>query len=164
MTKISKLKLRTLYKGDEIADLWNYNQHLRVISHPQHGLISPNNYRAKYKGKPCPYCGQKMGHGEDFYTFFQEQAIRRGYEYVDKWGNKKINQAGRQWFHPHYVTLDHKLNKARFPERMFEHDNLQVICWRCNHEKGDDNAFDLTHNCDYLNSLAEETLQRYPTL
>jgi len=45
MNKISKSKLSQLYSSDEIAEIWNANQHLAVIEHPQKGLISPNQYR-----------------------------------------------------------------------------------------------------------------------
>ena len=64
MTKISKSKLSQLYSSDEIAEIWNANQHLAVIEHPQKGLISPNQYRTMAKEKPCPFCGKKMKHGE----------------------------------------------------------------------------------------------------
>jgi hypothetical protein len=51
MTKISKSKLSQLYSSDEIAEIWNANQHLAVIKHPQKGLISPNQYRTMAKEK-----------------------------------------------------------------------------------------------------------------
>ncbi len=47
---------------------------------------------------------------------------------------------------------------------MFDYDNLEIICWRCNREKGDNNSFELQYNQDYLSSLADEALARYPTL
>jgi hypothetical protein len=59
------------------------------------------------KGKPCPYCGQKMFHGQDFYsTQSKLEAIKQGYEYIDEKGHKIINQAEFRYFHPHDVTLD----------------------------------------------------------
>ena len=165
MAKIPKSRLKTLYQTSEIAEIWNSSQNQAVIEHPEHGCISPNKYREMYKGKPCPYCGQKMVHDQKFYsTSSQKKAIQLGYEYIDKWGKKTINQVGGRFFHPNYVTLDHKLNKARFPEKMFDYSNLEIICWRCNHDKGDDNTCNLKHNIEYLQSLASETLKRYPTL
>ncbi|MGD2180690.1 HNH endonuclease [Lusitaniella coriacea] len=162
---IKKYKLRKLYKSSDVSAVWNASQNLQVISHPQYGLISPNEYRAKYKNKPCPYCGKKMVQGQQFYsTTSRQDAINRGYQYVDKSGNKTINQAGKNFFHPNYITLDHRTNKARCPEKLFDSDNLEAICWRCNNQKGDDNSFELQHTCDYLNSLAEEARSRYPKL
>lgn len=165
MNKICKSKLKTLYKASEISDIWNASKNLAVINHSQYGWITPNQYRAKSKGKPCPYCGRKMVHGQELYsTSSKKEAIKQGYEYIDKCGNKVINRAGNLFFHPNYLTLDHKLNKARCPEKMFDHDNLECVCWRCNNEKGANNSFELQHNQNYLNSLADEAIVRYPNL
>jgi hypothetical protein len=164
MVILNKSKLKTLYKASEIAEVWNASQNLAVIEHPN-GLISPNAYRAMYSSKPCPYCGQKMAHGKDFHsTPSKQKAVKHGYEYTDKWGKKVINQAGGVYFHPNYVTLDHKTNKARCPEKMFDYSNLQIMCWRCNHNKGDDNTFELQHTGEYLDALANEALARYQVL
>lgn len=158
-------ELKTLYKASDIAAIWSASKNARVIDHPQYGLISPNQYRAKYKNKPCPYCGKKMAHGLNIHsTLSRQEAIRRGYEYIDRWGKKTINKAGSRFFHPHYVTLDHKINKARCPELLFDYKNLEAICWHCNQSKGDDNAFELQHTQEYLDSLADEALKRYPLL
>ena len=165
MARINNSKLRTLYKASDITEVWNASQNLAVINHPQHSWISPNNYRSMYNGKPCPYCGRKMAHGKEFHsTPSKQEAVKRGYEYVDKWGKKVINQAGTVYFHPNYVTLDHKTNKARCPEKMFDYSNLQIMCWRCNNNKGDDNTFELQHTCEYLDALALEALSRYQLL
>jgi 5-methylcytosine-specific restriction endonuclease McrA len=165
MTKISSSKLRTLYKADEIAMVWNEGQNLPLINHPQYGSISPNKYRAMYGGKPCPYCGRKMAHGKEIHsTSSRKEAVERGYEYVDKTGKKRINYASNIYFHQNYVTLDHKINKARCPEKMFDYSNLQIMCWRCNTDKGDNNSFELQHTCEYLEALATETLNRYQLL
>ncbi|WP_199197440.1 HNH endonuclease [Chroococcidiopsis sp. CCALA 051] len=56
---------------------------------------------------------------------------------MDKWGKKVTDRAGTVYFHPNYVTLDHKTNKARYPEKMFDYSNLQIMCWQCNSNKGD---------------------------
>jgi hypothetical protein len=164
MQRINPLKLITLYKTDDIAEIWASAQDSPVINHPDYGMISPNEYRAKNKGKPCPYCGKKMTHGKDFKTTSKSKAIQQDFEYTDKNGNKIIHHIGLIFFHPHYITLDHKLNKARFPEKLFDYDNLQIMCWRCNFEKGDDNSFDLKHNFNSLSDLAVETLKLYPLL
>ena len=165
MGVVSKAKFETLYKASEIATIWNASQNLPVIDHPQHGLISPNSYRAMYKLKPCPYCGQKMAHDKAFHsTSSKQEAIKRGYEYIDKSGKKTINQISGTYFHPNYITLDHKTNKARCPEKMFDYDNLQIMCWRCNQDKGDDNTFELQHTCDRTDALANEALDRYQLL
>ena len=158
---IDKVALRGLYNATDIKQMWNASQNLCVINHPQQGLITPNNYRTMHRHKPCPYCAQKMVHGELYRTSSRKEAINRGYEYLDKKGRKVFNQVDNLYFHPHYVTIDHVLNKARFPEKMFLYDNLQVICWKCNNLKGDDNSFDLQHTFEYLDSLAAETLNRY---
>lgn len=164
MPKLNKSKLKTLYKANEIAEVWNASNNLAVIEHPKYGLISPNAYRAMYRSKPCPYCGQKMVHGKDIYSTPSKQvALQRGYEYVDNQRRKVINQAS-VYFHPHYVTLDHKTNKARCPEKMFDYSNLQIVCWQCNKNKGDDNTFEIQHNCDYLVALADLALARYQLL
>ena len=165
MHKINKLELETLYNSNEIRDFWHNSRKLKVINHPKFGWISPNQYRAKKIGHPCPYCGAKLVQGKNKNaTFSREEAIERGYEYIDKSGNKVINQAGETFFHPHYTNIDHKINKARCPEKMFDYDNLQVICWRCNQEKRDSNSFELQHKQKSLDSLAEEALDRYKLL
>jgi hypothetical protein len=165
MNKLHKSKLKTLYKANEIKEIWDASHNLPVINHPQHGLISPNTYRMIKKDKPCPYCGQKMRHGKEFHsTQSKPEAIKRGYEYIDNNGEKTINKAGNTYFHPNYLTLDHKINKARCPEIMFDYDNLEAICWKCNSAKSDDNTYEITHSFDYLNSLVDETLDRYRLL
>lgn len=165
MNRIPKSQLCILYNANKISEIWNSSQNLNIINHPQHGLISPNAYRILKKGKPCPYCGQKMVHGQEFYsTESKLEAIKQGYEYIDKNGQKIINQAGVKYFHPNYVTLDHKINKARCPEKMFDYDNLEVICWKCNLSKGDDNTYEIQHTFNYLEALTEEVLSRYKPL
>ncbi len=144
MTKISRSQLRTLYQASEIAMVWHESQSLPVIDRPQYGSISLNKYRAMYGGKPCPYCGLKMAQGKEIHsTSSRQEAIKRGYEHVDKRGKKVINAANNIYFHPNYVTLDHKINKARCSEKMFDYSNLKIMCWRCNEDKGDDNTFEL---------------------
>lgn len=164
MSELDKIKLKTLYKGCEIAEVWQAGQNQPLIEHPDKGWISPNQYRAMYKDKPCPYCGKKMVHGKDLYsTLLKQEAIKRGYEYINEQGNT-INHAGNTFFHPNYITLDHTINKVRCPERMFDYHNLQAICWRCNQKKSDNNAFEIQHINEYLKSLSDEALSRYPTL
>jgi 5-methylcytosine-specific restriction endonuclease McrA len=106
-----------------------------------------------------------MAHGKEIHsTSSRQEAIHRGYEYVDKRGKKAINATSNIYFHPNYVTLDHKINKARCPERMFDYSNLQIMCWQCNSSKGDNNAFELNYNYEYLDALATEALTRYQLL
>ena len=165
MAVLNKSKLKTLYKAGEIATVWSASQNVAVIAHPKHGLISPNAYRAMYSSKPCPYCARKMVHGKALHsTPIKQVALQRGYEYADKQGKSVINQVSGVYFHPNYVTLDHKTNKARCPEKMFDYGNLQIMCWQCNNNKGDDNTFELQHTCKYLDALAEQALARYQLL
>ena len=65
------------------------------------------------------------------------------------------------WDALNYITIDHKVNKARCPQKMFDFDNLQAVCWRCNWEKSDDNTYDSRYTRVCLKSLVEETLSRY---
>ncbi len=169
MSRIDKRELAALYKGADINVVWWESRNLRVIDHPKFGLISPNEYRAKSKGKPCPFCGQKMMHGSAFYRTRKRDAIAQGYQYKDGNGNQTINtirnrHTGYTYFYPHYVTLDHKLNKARCPEHMFDADNLEAICWKCNSAKGDNNAYELQHSLNYIQDLAQTALDYYPIL
>ena len=164
MAPIDKRELSTLYGGSDINLLWKSGQSIPVINHPTFGKISPNQYRSKFHNKPCPFCAQKMMHGHQHSVGSKDEAIARGYEYKDDNGNCVIHWAGGMYFHPHYVTLDHKLNKARCPEHIFEYKNLQIMCWKCNQKKGDDNAFNLQHSFEYLSDLVQETLNHYPLL
>jgi 5-methylcytosine-specific restriction endonuclease McrA len=162
---LKKLMLNTLYSAHEIQQVWQNNQHKKLIKHPNYGWISPNEYRSKYAHKPCPYCGQKMVHGNEKYiTNSKKEAIKRGYEYQNKQGKPTINQITNNYFHPNYITLDHKINKARCPNLLFDYDNLEAICWRCNNDKNDDNSFELNHNLEYFNELYEVTKIFYPQL
>ena len=164
MSKSNKSQLKFLHKASDIQYIWNAAQSLKVINHPEHDWISPNKYRALSKGKPCPYCGKKMVHGKEFHsTISKLVAIQKGYEYTNKSGKKVINNINETiFFHPNYLTLDHKINKARCPEKMFDYDNLEAVCWKCNREKGDNNSFKIQHIQQYLDSLADEALARYP--
>ena len=168
-SRIDKRELAALYKGADINVVWWESRNLWVIDHPKFGPMSPNAYRAKSRGKPCPFCGQKMMHGPAFYTTRKQDEIAQGYQYTDENGNQIINKirhhhAGYTYFHSHYVTLDHKLNKARCPERMFDADNLDVICWKCNNAKSDNNAYELRHRLRSIQDLAKATLDHYPIL
>jgi len=160
-----KSRLSALYRSEEIHEVWQAGQNQSLIKHPKLGMISPNEYRAQYHHKPCPFCGKKMVHNQNFYsTYSQQEAVNRGYQYQALDGTLVINQAGKRYFHPNYVTLDHKLNKARFPSQMFDYDNLQVICWKCNREKSDNNAYELEQSLDYIQDLVQSALDRYPLL
>ena len=163
--RLKKLNLASLYDSKEISNIWNQHQNIPLIKHPKYGWISPNQYREMYANKPCPYCGQKMVQGKDNYSTTNKKiALSRGYEYKNSQGNLTINQIGNTYYHPNYVTLDHKMNKARFPELLFDFNNLEVICWRCNNEKKDNNAFEIEQNLDYFNSLYQLVNERYKKL
>ena len=162
MAGISKTELNHLYKGKDIGSIWSSAKTLDVIKHPQYGYISPNKFRLINSSKPCPYCAKRMVHGQsDHATNSKEEAKKRGYEYINNQGEKVINRAGDIYFHPNYITIDHKINKARCPQKMFDYDNLQAVCWRCNREKSDDNTYDSKHTREHLKALVEETLARY---
>jgi hypothetical protein len=163
--QLKKLRLASLYDSKEISNIWSSSQDKPLINHPQQGWISPNDYRSLYKNKPCPYCGRKMVQGKQIYSTSNKQIAQEiGYEYENSEGNLTINKAGDTYFHPNYITLDHKMNKARFPELMFEFNNLEAICWRCNNEKKDNNAFEIEQNLKHFNSLYEEVDKRYKKL
>lgn len=163
--KLKKLKLAGVYKSKEINEIWNNNQDEPLINHPQLGWISPNKFRSLYKNKPCPYCGKKMVQGrEEYSTMSKQVAIERGYGYINNNGNLIFNQIGSVYYHPNYITLDHKMNKARFPELMFDFNNLEAICWRCNQEKKDNNSFELENNLAYFNDLYQLINNKYKKL
>ncbi|MDV3002492.1 MAG: hypothetical protein N5P05_004147 (plasmid) [Chroococcopsis gigantea SAG 12.99] len=164
MDEKTRVKLSALYKSDEINQIWNVCQSKPFINHPQYGNISAGEYRQMGMGKSCPFCGQKMTYGQQYKTSSLKEAIDKGFEYINKKGQKTINQAGNVYFHRKYITLDHIINKARCPEKMFDYDNLQYMCWECNQEKGDNNAYEIEHTLDYLNDLADEVLERYKPL
>jgi hypothetical protein len=165
MSNINKIELSTYYSGADVATIWQGSQSLKVIDHPTLGKISPNYYRAIYHDRPCPFCGKKMVHGQSAHsTHSKQESVDRGYWYVNKNGNKIVNQIGNTYFHPHYVTLDHKLTKARCPEHMFDFENLQIMCWKCNQSKGDNNAFEIQHNSDYIQDLASQILDIYKVI
>jgi 5-methylcytosine-specific restriction endonuclease McrA len=162
---LKNLRLACLYDSKKITDIWNSYQDKPLINHPQQGWISPNKYRSLYADKPCPYCGKKMLQGQEQYSTISKQvALKRGYRYKNKQGNLTFNRIGNIYYHPNYITLDHKMNKARFPELMFDFNNLEAICWRCNKEKKDNNAFELEHNLEYFNNLCQEVNERYKQL
>ncbi|UJB69192.1 hypothetical protein HRE53_22840 [Acaryochloris sp. 'Moss Beach'] len=169
MSKKRKLELAALYNGGNINEVWHNSRNLKCINHKEWGKISPNQLRAKFAGKPCPFCGKKMTHGSEHRARTINEAVTRGYQYTDANGKEiinkvRVNQNQFIYFHPHYASIDHKLNKARFPERMFDADNLQVICWACNTAKSDNNAFELQHDLSYIQDLGQATLDRYPVL
>lgn len=162
---MNKNALKTLYRSSDINDLWKYGANQKLINHPKYGLISPNEYRQKFNQKPCPFCGKKMVHGKFSHsTQSHQEALKRGYQYQDANGVDCINKAGNYYFHPNYVTLDHRVNKARCPELLFESSNLQIICWKCNREKGDNNNFEAEHTLNFVRDLAKEALNRYKLL
>ncbi|MGB2924423.1 MAG: HNH endonuclease [Limnothrix sp.] len=164
MKRRTKEELATLYNARDIQELWYECRKYPVIKHPKLGWISPHDLRAICAGKPCPFCGKKMVQGQEIYaTKSKEEAIIRGYQYVDKEGQKRINyiKTSGTYFHPNYVSLDHIINKARCPEMLFDYDNLQGICFRCNSEKGDDNNYEAKKDLDFIKSMAAEALKRY---
>lgn len=165
MSKPEKYSLSTLYKGSDINQVWTAAQTLPVIEHPKLGWISPNQFRSSFVGKPCPFCGQMMVQGQTIHsTNSKKEAIARGYQYKDIKGDDCINQIESTYFHPNYITLDHKLNKARCPELLFDYKNLQAMCWKCNLQKGDNNNFEVEHTFDFVSDLASEALDRYQEL
>jgi HNH endonuclease len=164
-SKINKKELSSLYNGCDIADIWQASLNLKVIFHHNLGKITPNHFRSIHNGKPCPFCAKRMVHGQSIHsTQSKQEAIDRDYQYMDEQRNTTINRIGNTYFHPHYVTLDHKLNKARFPEKMFDYDNLQAVCWKCNSIKSDNNAFELLHDLKYIQELSISAFDRYPIL
>jgi hypothetical protein len=157
--------LKNLYRSDQIAWAWSSMQNQPIIQHPIFGNISPNEYRSKFNGKICPFCNQNMVHGKNLYsTNSREEAIDRNYEYLNKHGRYRFNLIGGIYFHPNYVTIDHKVNKARCPELMFDYQNLQIVCMKCNNEKGDDNTFDVRVSYNLAEQLSQNFLNKYKKL
>ena len=158
---MKKEKLSTLYSYKEIDGVWSDNARKNVIDHPKYGKISPRDLRKKHAGRPCPYCGQKMVFGRRYIARSEMQARQKGYEYLDSKGNPTLNKAGSSYFPKHYTTIDHKVNKARCPEQMFDANNLEVICWKCNTEKGNNNAYEIQHRIGYVKDLLRSARERY---
>jgi hypothetical protein len=103
-----------------------------------------------------------MVHGQKLYaTASEAEAIERGYQYRDEHGSYCIDRAGDLYFHPHHITLDRKVNKARCPELLFDFSNLEVMCWKCNRQKGDNNSFEIEQSREFIRALANEALERY---
>ncbi len=56
------------------------------------------------------------------------------------------------------------MNKARFPELLFEFNNLEAICWGCSNEKKDNNAFEIEQNLEYFKTLYKVVNEHYKKL
>lgn len=135
------MNLSSLFSSSKINQIWGENSHEKLINHPQYGMISPNAFRAKFANTLCPHCLRMMKHGNSFRTQSRGEAIARKFYYLDGEGKRHFCQIKSTYFSDRYVTLDHKLNKARFPDKMFNADNLEAICWKCNQIKFDNNLF-----------------------
>lgn len=158
---MDKSTLSSLYNGSDINEVWQASRHIPIIRHPQRGLISPNTYRAIHDGRACPYCESIMVFGSNFRKYSVSEARKAGYECQNSKGQVIINQAGTNptiYFHRHYVSIDHKVNKARCPEKMFDYGNLEAVCWQCNIEKSDNNSYKLEQGIKAISRLADETL------
>lgn len=137
------MKLSPLFSGTKINQIWRESSNYELINHPQYGMISPNALRAKFAQTPCPHCSVIMVHGSAYKTDSKEEAEIRGFYYHTNDNKKKYCKGEKTYFSNKYVTLDHKLNKARFPDKMFDADNLEAICWKCNDIKSDNNLFSI---------------------
>lgn len=136
------MKLSPLFNARKINKIWQENSHVNLIDHPQLGMISANALRAKFADTPCPHCSRIMKHGSSYKTQENVEAIARQFYYFDdRDGERHFCKIGNTYFSDRYVTLDHKLNKARFPNKMFDPDNLEAICFKCNQIKSDNNIF-----------------------
>jgi hypothetical protein len=47
---------------------------------------------------------------------------------------------------------------------MFEYDNLQIMCWKCNDQKRDNNNYEIEMSLDFAEDLAKIALEKYKTL
>lgn len=148
-----------LYSAEEINRIWHENDNNPVIKHPEKGWISPSQLRKMYEGKPCPICGKIMVYGEKYRTKCKRDAWLSFPKY-----NNDIPVVGDYYYHPQYATIDHIVNKARCPERMFEYRNLRVTCMTCNQEKGDSNIEDLERNLEETLGEAETVLKKWQPL
>lgn len=159
---INKAQLASIYNAQTINYIWRSSKKYLVIDHPTLGKISPNKLRATFAWKPCPFCGKTMVQGKKEYTTFsKKEAISRGYQYINNNGEKWINHIESEYYHPNYVTLDHKVNKARCPDLMFEATNLEGVCFKCNLEKRDNNCFAAEKTQKAISKLVEEAIKKY---
>ena len=102
--------LASFYSSSDIYFLWQNSQQIKIINHPTKGLISPNEYRTFYTGKPCPYCAQKMTQGAAAQTKSHQKAIQRGYYYKNHQGIKNDQQG---WKNLLSSTLCHGRSQAK---------------------------------------------------
>lgn len=84
------------------------------------GLLPADDLREYGKGKLCPCCSKRM--------------VRESFSKLPVKGWLK---SGDKWVHPEQVTIDHRYPKSTFPERMFDPDNFELVCYKCNKEKSD---------------------------
>ena len=96
------------------------------------GLLPAKNIRSLGIGKPCACCGKPMTQNK------WSQTSVNGWLPEDGW-----------WKNPRNVTIDHRYPKSLFPELMFEPDNMELVCHKCNQDKGDLFGQTILQDCKY---------------
>lgn len=87
-------------------------------------LLPARELRRYGSGKPCACCGKIMTYAQRSSTPVDGWLQEDGWE--DGW-----------WKNPRNVTIDHRYPKSLFPDLMFDINNMELICHRCNQDKGD---------------------------
>lgn len=127
-----------------VGEIWASAQQTECLQHPELGKISPNQFRAMMRGKPCACCGTTMVFGDCFKVKDKEEAKKRGYMIGGR------DDDGPIYMNPRYTTLDHILPKSHYPHLVLEFRNLQVICLRCNSNKKTSYTYDIKFRLDKL--------------
>jgi 5-methylcytosine-specific restriction endonuclease McrA len=121
----------------EAAEFWREANHIPCIKLSNGRTITPRQLRQDFVGKPCQCCSKRMvDYSDDTITDIQAESEQRQWFVTDYQGKKRYTQMGPNKFcHPRCVTLDHKLPKSKYPQLMFEFENLQIWCAGCNMAK-----------------------------
>lgn len=90
-----------------------------------------------------------MVNGECFKVQEEYEANKRGY--IEGGRDNK----GPIYMSPRYTTLDHILPKSHYPHLVLEYNNLQVICLRCNLNKGTSYTYDIEYKLDVIDRESE---------
>jgi 5-methylcytosine-specific restriction endonuclease McrA len=123
--------------ASDASELWSLSRKLPCIKLPNGRIVTPRELREDFIGKSCQCCNRVMAdYSDDTITYAQSEAEKRGWFVTDHEGKKRYTKMGPNKFcAPHCVTLDHKLPKSKYPQLMFNFENLQIWCAGCNTAK-----------------------------